>query len=65
MADDYPRHDYPLERAGLDKECKWKLGVKQECPHNVKNYKGSHKTIKDSWLDCVGDTPMIRVNNIT
>jgi len=30
----------------------------------MKEYKTNSK-IADSWLDCVGNTPMIRMNNIT
>jgi hypothetical protein len=26
MSEDYPRHDIVMEREGLDKVCKWKLG---------------------------------------
>jgi cystathionine beta-synthase len=62
---DFPKHDYVLEKSGLAKECTWKLGAGMEgCPHNMKAYH-SDKKIADSWLDIVGNTPMIRVNNIT
>ena len=65
---DFPKHDLQLEKAGLAKECEWKLEAGQEqykgCPHNMSDMK-VNKKIADSWLDIVGSTPMIRVNNIT
>lgn len=62
---DFPRHDVVLEKAGLAKECAWKEGASKDgCPHNMKDYENTKK-IADSWLDIVGNTPMIRVNNIT
>ena len=67
MKKDYPKHDLILEREGLDKICKWSRGNpnKLECPHTPES---AHYTedskIKNSILDCVGNTPMIRVNNI-
>ena len=65
MAEDYPRHDYRMEGEGLDKVCKWAInGENKDCPHTLE--KRDHtKKIQDSILDCVGNTPMIRVNNIT
>ena len=66
MAEDYPRHDYCMEKRGLAVECAYKLDNPNmaECPHVTE--KRDHSTlIKDSILDCVGNTPMIRVNNIT
>lgn len=49
--------------------CKWSLGTLKdisapECPHALETREHSAK-IKDSVLDCIGNTPMIRINNIT
>ena len=63
--DDYPRHDYVMEREGLENLCKWSLAdPNQKCPH-IMETRDHTKKIKDSVLDCVGNTPMIRINNIT
>ena len=63
--EDYPKHTYVMEKEGLDKVCKWSIDKPgQECPHRME--KRDHtKKIKDSILDCVGNTPLIRINNIT
>ena len=64
--EDYPRHDYVMEREGLDKVCKWALGNPnndRDCPHR-REKRDYNKLIKDNVLDCVGNTPMIRLNNI-
>jgi len=59
---------------GLENKCTWKVGDKGEfdpkkCPVNhVFEGKRDFDTgnhIKDSILDCVGNTPLVRVNNIT
>ena len=62
----YPKIDYVMELAGLDKVCKWKLGENNDaqCPH-VREKRDYSAKIKDSIIDCVGNTPMVRVNNIT
>jgi len=63
-SEDYPRHDYVMEREGLHNVCKWSLADKTAvCPHPTEKRDYDMK-IKDSILDCVGNTPMIRVNNI-
>lgn len=51
---------------GLDNVCSWKLGESNDadCPH-VRETRDHAKKIKDNILDCVGNTPMIRINNIT
>jgi len=66
MSEDYPRHQIVMEREGLDKVCSWKLGVNQDdkCPH-VREKRDYSSKIKDSIIDCVGNTPMVRINNIT
>ena len=67
MGEDYPRHDYVMEKKGLHIECSWKLGAKDndaKCPH-IREVRDHTKKIKDSIVDCVGNTPMVRINNIT
>ena len=65
MAEDYPKHDYVMELDGLHNVCKYAVNNKnQVCPHVVEGPR-VNKKIKDSVLDCVGNTPMIRINNIT
>ena len=67
MTEDYPKHDYVMELTGLDNECKWKLGDPTndaKCPHN-REKRDHTKKIKDSIVDCVGNTPMVKINNIT
>lgn len=61
---DYPTHSYPMVREGLDKVCKWARNCTEPCPHTKEKRDFSTK-IKDSIVDCVGNTPMVRVNNIT
>ena len=66
MVEDYPRHDYVMEKRGLAVECAWKLGSKdndKNCPH-IREVRDHNKKIKDSILDCVGNTPLVRINNI-
>lgn len=67
MAEDYPRHSICMEKRGLDKECAWKLNDPnndKNCPHE-REKRDHNKKILDSVLDYVGNTPMIRINNIT
>ena len=67
MTEDYPRHTYCMEKSGLENECKWARGNPdndKNCPH-IREVRDHSIKIKDSILDCVGNTPMIRINNIT
>jgi len=68
MGDDYPRHNSRLEsEGGLINVCKWtrESNIK-DCPHITFDPKiAFEKKIKDSIADCVGNTPLIRINNIT
>lgn len=62
---DYPKHNGVIEREGLANVCKWKLNSdKATCPHHLETRDYTLK-IKSSVLDCVGNTPMVRINNIT
>ena len=63
----YPKHAYVMEKTGLHNECAWKLGAKDndaKCPH-AREKRDYTAKIKDSIVDCVGNTPMVRINNIT
>ena len=55
-----------MEREGLDKVCGYKVDNPDwnNCPHR-REVRDRTAKIKDSVLDCVGATPMIRINNIT
>ena len=66
MVEDYPRHTYCMEKEGLHKVCKYDVKNPDftDCPH-VREVRDFDKKIKDDILDCVGKTPMIRINNIT
>lgn len=68
MAESYPKHDYCMEREGLDKVCPFKPEIGQKDPANPHHHEDQsyhQKKIYDSVLDAVGNTPLIRVNNIT
>jgi cystathionine beta-synthase len=65
--EDYPRHSQKMESEGLAIVCKYNIkdgGNVEGCPHTreVRDY---NKKIKDDITDCVGNTPMVRINNIT
>lgn len=63
---DYPRHTVKMESEGLEKVCTYEVKNPDwsKCPHQreVRDYS---KLIKDDITDCVGNTPMVRINNIT
>jgi len=63
----YPTHNMVMESEGLAKVCKYdpKVGMSKECPHIRGNRNVTDKKIKEDITECVGNTPMIRVNNIT
>ena len=68
MAEDYPKHDYVMEREGLHKVCPFKPEIGQKDPANPHYHEDQsyhQKKIYDSILDAVGNTPLIRINNIT
>lgn len=66
--EDYPKHTYCMEREGLDKVCGYDAKDPNQdwskCPHITEKRDHSMK-IKDTILDCVGNTPLVRVNNIS
>lgn len=68
--EDYPRHSVKMESEnGLKGTCLYdpnnldKLDW-SKCPH-VREVRDYQKLIKDDITDCVGNTPMVRINNIT
>lgn len=65
----YTPHTYCMESAeGLSKVCKWAINANEKdwdaCKHVVEGKQDFQKGIKDSILDCIGNTPLVRVNNI-
>lgn len=57
------------KQGGLANVCTWKLNGNNDwskCPHNrvVPDYDHS-ALIKNDITDCIGNTPMVRINNIT
>lgn len=67
MTEDYPRHTAVMEKRGLHLECAYNPKDPEnaaKCPH-MSEKRDFTKKIKDNILDCVGNTPMVRVNNIT
>jgi len=63
---DYPHIDYTMEREGLHKVCPFdpKKGQKDPANPHVHEVRDFTKKIKDNILDCIGNTPMVRINNI-
>lgn len=65
---DYPKHTMVMEGIGLEKVCTYdsRLGITDEskCPHTMEKRDFSKK-IKNDITDCVGNTPLVRINNIT
>lgn len=71
MNKDYPRHDVKMDQEG-----KGLVGVCtfdtfnprnndwSKCPH-FRETRDYSTLIKENILDCVGNTPMVRLNNIT
>ena len=67
MDSDYPKHPMVMEKEGLHKVCPYRVeqGMdRAKCPHPV-DTRDSTKKIKDDITECVGNTPLVRVNNIT
>lgn len=65
--EDYPRHTMRMTGDGLENVCKYnvKEGMDiSKCPH-MQEKRDYSKKIKDDITDCVGNTPMVRINNIT
>jgi hypothetical protein len=66
MDSSYPKIDYVMELAGLDKVCKYAKGMTQDHPENPHRHeKRVRKDIFDYITDVIGSTPLVRINNIT
>ena len=65
---DYPKHPMVMVGKGLEKVCTYNVreGItdSSNCPHTLETRDFSKK-IKDDITDCVGNTPLVRINNIT
>ena len=62
----YPKIDYVMELEGLDKVCKYAVGMGKDHPSNPHRHEVRvNKPIKDDITDVIGNTPMVRINNIT
>lgn len=66
MDSSYPKIDYVMEREGLDKVCPYSLSKGRDHPDNPHRHeKRVYKPIRDDITDVIGNTPMVRINNIT
>ena len=64
--EDYPKHTLKMESEGLDKVCPFKAETgfdMEKCPHPT-DVRDHSKKICDSIIDYVGNTPLVRINNI-
>ena len=67
MSLDYPKHSYKMVGDGLENVFTWKLGDPtndERCPQ-TREKRDYTQPIKDSIIVCIGNTPMVRINNIT
>ena len=63
LTGDFPKNTFVLEKSGLHNECKWARGAGiSESPHI--HEEREPKKIMDNILDAVGNTPLVRLNNI-
>ncbi len=63
--EDYPKIDYVMEREGLDKVCPYSTSRGQHDPENPHLHeKRVYPNIKQDITDVIGNTPMVRINNI-
>lgn len=65
--EDYPKIDYVMEREGLEKVCKYTTAKGKDDPENPHRHevRDFTKKIKDNITDVIGNTPLVRINNIT
>ena len=64
---DYPKHPMVMESEGLHKVCPYRFDQgmdREKCPH-PQDKRDFSKKIKDDITECVGNTPLVRINNIT
>ena len=64
---DYPRIDYEMEKEGLDKVCPYTIEQGRDAPANPHRHEKRDFTtkIKNDITDVIGNTPLVRINNIT
>ena len=65
--DDYPRHTVRMQsKEGLAKVCTYDVKNPDwsKCPH-TREVRDFTPKIKNDITDCIGNTPMVRINNIT
>jgi hypothetical protein len=64
---DYPHIDYVMEREGLEKVCPYSAQKGQKDPENPHRHEVRDRStpIKNDITDVIGNTPMVRINNIT
>ena len=67
MDSSYPHIDYVMEREGLEKVCKYAAGKSWKDSDNPHRHEQRDRTIliKNDITDVIGNTPMVRINNIT
>ena len=62
----YPKIDYVMELEGLDKVCKYALGKGKDHPDNPHRHEVRvRQPISNDITDVIGNTPLVRINNIT
>lgn len=66
MDANYPKIDYVMEREGLEKVCKFSIEKGSKDPENPHRHEVRDRTvpIKNDITDVIGNTPMVRINNI-
>ena len=67
MEGGYPKIDYVMEREGLAKICKYSLEKGKSDPNNPHKLevRDFSKHILDDITDFIGNTPMVRLANIS
>ena len=61
----YPKHSIKMEGPGLEKVCPWSRSATAANPHTWEDRSTDKaRKIKNSILDCVGNTPLVRVDNL-
>lgn len=66
MEEEYPKHTVKMQSEGLEKVCKYDVKSPDwaKCPH-IREVRDHTGLIKSDITDCIGNTPLVRINNIT
>ena len=65
QSSDYPKHDMVMEKEGLHKVCAYSYKTGHLLPENPHIHEvRERKKILEDITDYVGNTPMVRLNNI-